>query len=653
MKTKTIKQYVSILIAVLFMAMIALTSIFQVSKAFAYSEDDNTYDETYVESDLGQEIMEKGYEMSFDGTAGTKPSLHSFMEYCFSVYADKRNENYGLYIYIYNPGRLQFSEYYGANTINMATKYNEAGEPTDYEVLSLKLCDFSTGRYDYLFYKFRIMGLEDVLENAVEYNTANQKRRYDISKISLLEDGTTKKITIPVDTTYYASGYAKGMATESEKGSTLKIDKKELKTIEFEVKHANYRTGNYNKEFVCDELNTVYFAVDEEYFTDYGGLQKIKAEWYEYKTKPIFVTTDQDAYNYLDGYIGKELGAETLGPDVLPYTIYWEPHMRGADSGDSLQWDYIEFGKSYNHFVTFNENVIYGLDSTWTPDTRFDWLIKTDSTSGYKVSPDERNDFMMRYTNTYPSQTKILDRYAMGLFADSIDADRVELLSNPSAKMGHIVREIDAGESGDLAFKVDQSWWEQFWGGMEFENISYSPIVVLEPGSIDNLLPSAFASQYFISEQYAETVYSDIKAMHDVGKRAVLFRFAETDYYMSNAMFEYMADYDDLDPDMQGVNGYVAQQTEFYNFEIITLTFHKDGVDKVIPVVSDPIDIQNWTEGDRGFDYDRTEEESGCASGCAGGWRTFLTVISVLVCVYLVSLLFRFGKRIWRWFNGE
>lgn len=647
MKTKTIKQYVSILIAVLFMAMIALTSIFQVSKAFAYSEGDNTYDETYVESDLGQEIMEKGYEMSFDGTAGTEPLLHSFMEYCFSVYADVRNENYGLYIYIYNPGRLQFSEYYGANTINMATKYNEAGEPTDYEIFSLKLCDFSTGRYDYLFYKFRIMGLEDVIENAVEYNTANQKRRYDISKISLLEDGATEHTTLTISKTYFVSGYSKGLATESEKGSTLKIESEELETIELKVKHANYRTREYNKEFVCDELNTVYFAVDEEYFTNYGGLQKIKAEWYEYKTKPIFVTTDQDAYNYLEGYRGKELGAETLGPDVLPYTIYWEPHVRQKDSGDSIQVDYIEFGKSYNHYVTFGLNVLYGLDSTWTPDTRFDWLIKTDSTSGYKVSPTELEDYMTWYTNKYPSQTKIHNQYAMGLFADSIDADRVELLSDSSAKMGRIVQEIDAGESRDLAFKADQSWWDKFWNGVEFETKNYSPIVVLEPGSIDNLIPSAFASQYYISDAYAETVYSDIKAMHDEGKRAVLFRFAETDYYMSNAMFEYMADYDDLGPDMEGVDGYVASETIFLDFEIITLTFRKDGADKVLAVVSDPIDIINEIEGDPNVDYERPE------SGCASGFDTFLTLVSWLVCIVIVAILFKWGKRIWRWFNGE
>ena len=38
---------------------------------------------------------------------------------------------------------------------------------------------------------------------------------------------------------------------------------------------------------------------------------------------------------------------------------------------------------------------------------------------------------------------------------------------------------------------------------------------------------------------------------------------------------------------------YYAQQTIFLNFDIIQLTFNKEGVLTVIPVVSDPIDIIN------------------------------------------------------------
>ena len=38
---------------------------------------------------------------------------------------------------------------------------------------------------------------------------------------------------------------------------------------------------------------------------------------------------------------------------------------------------------------------------------------------------------------------------------------------------------------------------------------------------------------------------------------------------------------------------YVAQQSVFFDFDVIDLTFNKDDVYTVIPVVSDPIDIVN------------------------------------------------------------
>ena len=42
---------------------------------------------------------------------------------------------------------------------------------------------------------------------------------------------------------------------------------------------------------------------------------------------------------------------------------------------------------------------------------------------------------------------------------------------------------------------------------------------------------------------------------------------------------------------MDAQNGYVAQETIFLDFDIIHLTFEKDGVLTVIPAVSDPVDV--------------------------------------------------------------
>ena len=69
----------------------------------------------------------------------------------------------------------------------------------------------------------------------------------------------------------------------------------------------------------------------------------------------------------------------------------------------------------------------------------------------------------------------------------------------------------------------------------------------------------------------------------------VLFRFATSDYYAAPA--------DIYQSDFWGTvhkgQAYVARQSVFFDFDVIDLTFNKDGVYTVIPVVSDPIDIVN------------------------------------------------------------
>ena len=70
-------------------------------------------------------------------------------------------------------------------------------------------------------------------------------------------------------------------------------------------------------------------------------------------------------------------------------------------------------------------------------------------------------------------------------------------------------------------------------------------------------------------------------------------RFATSDYY-SRAV-------DIIQPDAGFLGGdkkfkeqaYIAQESVFFDFDIIQLTFNKDEVYTVIPVVSDPIDVIN------------------------------------------------------------
>lgn len=66
----------------------------------------------------------------------------------------------------------------------------------------------------------------------------------------------------------------------------------------------------------------------------------------------------------------------------------------------------------------------------------------------------------------------------------------------------------------------------------------------------------------------------------------VLFRFGTNDYYSEKASRT-----ENTVPGQEDI--YISSQTYFTDFDIIQLTFHRDGIYKVIPVVSSPLDIIN------------------------------------------------------------
>ena len=146
-----------------------------------------------------------GTELSFDGTSVTddltsssaggktfdlkdypydeskQAQVINFVEYCYSYKANMRN-NYGLYVYIYNPQGLNISTTSKSNNIQMATRYDEEGNPSDYAKFDLRFLSKSEeSNYKNLFYKFK------VVDKAIDGKTFAQRvnsneRRYDLRR---------------------------------------------------------------------------------------------------------------------------------------------------------------------------------------------------------------------------------------------------------------------------------------------------------------------------------------------------------------------------------------------------------------------------------------------------------------------------------------
>ncbi len=579
---KIIEKILHGFFAVLFSVFIAGTGI-AVPAVPVYAESENEYDHTKVEEDL------KDVDLSlYPIDAAGSPAIASFVEYC---YTDNvwQSGNYALYVYVYNPGQTEFSSRSGANQINIATSYDETGKPSGYELLPLKLCGATVAPYEKLIYKFRVENAETLYLNATEYAKTYGYRRYDISNLLLYEAGAASAKSCTVAREYCYTGYAKGYNEESKEQSTLECEWKQSEVFDAEVYHTNYRMPSEYKDYTRHEVNTVYFSVPDEYITDYGNLQGIRAQWYEYKTSPIFVTEDEAAYNALKDYVGVNIGEKD---ENLKWRVLWEDVS--ANLPGTVRRD---FNKDYNR-ISGSDSMVLLLGD---PLPVLSWLFSTGGAGyeEYRVPAAQVEAWAESYSETYGKGKEILDRYSEELFAESIDADRVELLENPSEGRGLIVRDFDAGDEFNLlAYDDTHNGWERFWDyfgnwAADTSGKSYSPIEEITEADLSKS-ETAFCSEFLIDQEDYDAFYSYCTEEIGKGNHPFVFRFARTDYYSSEARFDYVTDNPlESGASLSDVDGYVAQQTVFLDFTMIHLRFQKGEAETVIPVAQDPLDIWN------------------------------------------------------------
>ena len=105
----------------------------------AYAAEYTSYDNTDIETDLAN-IDVSMYPQNDDIRHRLLDEV-GFMEYAYSDSLFIADNYYGLYFYVYNPTEKPVSLSEGAHHVNMATKYDENGEPSDYENVEITFLD--------------------------------------------------------------------------------------------------------------------------------------------------------------------------------------------------------------------------------------------------------------------------------------------------------------------------------------------------------------------------------------------------------------------------------------------------------------------------------------------------------------------------------
>ena len=635
-------------------------------------------DNTSVEADLGSTIDLSKYP----AVQGADPEVYSFMEYCYSNNAFHRAD-YALYVYVYNPSQTEYSEFTGVSSVNMAFKYrtDESGNfvldeknkltAVDYRNVPLKNCGATSDR---LFYKFRIMGVEDILSNVIKMDEAGMERRYDFVGLQLFTKGSDLAKDYPVGQVIYYKGYSKGYGNSLEGTLSSRWEKGEY--VELDVEHTFYRTktsslGNGHQ----NQLDTVYFQVPERLFENYGTLQRIKAEWWEYKTKEIVVTSNDDFYNKAKEDIGEEIEYDVVDTNGngksctgSGYGLGINTYLHDTGAGVVYMADWIWNLNYYSEELC--ESLYYLFSTNGNSISNYDPYADIEEIGG--ISSDRLSTYIKTYNKTFESGTLPIKEgmISADLFEDDIDESRKMDNERGKVQKGYSYYDFDA----ELDLQEWESWGDQdagFWDAVDagyLDELSFfQQLKALFTGSIDipeedgrSLSPIYEVKEEDLQGTAAEISerlcvhYSDVERIkkayneakkvdgkEDEKKRLILFRFATSDYYshkadiisvgIGDSWFEYNENIEN--------QAYIAQQSVFFDFDVIQLTFNDSGVYTVIPVVADPIDIINPVT---------PPVVEGC-NGCANfDFRRILSIIIIVLVFWWLLKVIAKIRAYWR-----
>lgn len=577
---RAIKKHRKILVIIL-TVLLAFGSIFTM-RARAEEENGFPFDFTNVLDDLesSPDFNIINYPYDYAGLHKS-PGIINIVEWCYSPF---KPGEFALYIYFYNPQNIKIDTDSVSNRIQIATEYktDPAQEkpdtvitaesiPTNYETFNLIFCNKSErDNYDGLFYKFRVIDKKGADGRTIEERVNSVERRYDISGVTLAtEDGGSKEYT--VGGTYRFSGYAAGYGPNENSDSTLENKGfTALETISLTVFPTTFRTesSSLGKNHQND-LHSVYFSVPQRYFNDYGDLQKIKAEWYEYKLKPSLIFKSLRDYNEVYAHLGVDIGEHT--DEITQF-------FTGTD--------YEKIGNTLNYEIGYNVPTQYG-GYNYTLDNRITTLYNAFYAEDGIVPGETIEEHIYSYDKTFSSGSINIGghKVSLDLFENEVD---------PGRTMGYQVNEIDANDKFDLlSYDETHSGWDRFWDYFfkaPTTDDTYKDITPIEyqiDESIMSMSDSNISKMLYISEEDVPEFKDFYSAETGKGNVPVLFRFAQTDYYNEEML--------GVDPDVvvvaPDVWAWVAQETVFLDFKIIQLTFQSEGEYMVIPVVQDPVNV--------------------------------------------------------------
>ena len=564
------------LLVTVLLLLISIISIFMGAGAYAEIAPDTKFESVNIMNDLKPLIENNEFDIKkhpFSSSELVKPGIFNFVEYCYSPFSNMQ-KNYGLYVYFYNPRNTKFVENSNQNKIQIATKFNENLQATNYEKLNLQFCNKSENSKEFgsqynKFLKFKIVNAEDILNDL-----NSEERRYCVSDIELLEDGQQNAEKYLIGGKYIFSGYAKGYGPDPNSEDTLNCSFEKLETIVIDPEDIgqtsyNFRANNEKGAGWHNQINAVYFSVPNGVIEEYGSLQKIKFETYRYKTVPIFVTKKESGlYETFFNNRGNIYGTNSWNIDD---TFIANPKLISipGGGGSTTHGDFV-FGKKADIVIApsadkgiYRANQLPYVFEKDFPDNDSNNFMQV-------ISSRELLKYIYEYNASYHNG-RLPHR-------QSLSADL--FIPNDSPE---ISKTIDAGDIKNLYNYNINDGWNKIWYNL-FGALPDATILPIKP--IEKIDHSIYNTDtLYINPNDTTEFHSKIALANTKDRTMHMFRFALDDYYS-----HYVKKMGALGT-FSYTKSFMAQTTAYLDFDILELTFNKDGKYTMLPVAMSPMDV--------------------------------------------------------------
>ena len=539
--------------------------------AYADFTPDANFENQNVMEDLnGAIINDVAFDIAnYPFNEDAEMQVLTFLEYCYS-YRKVLQGNYALYVYVYNPQGLSIRTSSSLNKIQIRFGGRETDRYRKFSLTYLNKCEIE-GK-EGLFYKFKVDLTSDQKESILS-NLSNESRVYEVGGFELSTNRGYKDYSCGLK--YFYSGYALGYGADDAEESSLTCTVSGIKdyiTID-DIGFTYYRPeGTNGEDFKQDNLHTVYFAVPNDYINRYGEMTAVHATWYNAVLRPILITGNATAYTAFKPWLGQtwtldnSIGFGYLGGAEVHNTggaSYWEfgYYLNSIDGGyyDGLDGNARYNCTKYGGAVNPLYYMFYSGDGE-------------NSAKDYRLSSNQLSERLKQSYAEFGG-TAICDDYSSKIF-ESYDTEPVDL-------------NISATSQYELTSQTfSRSWLQQIFGGKSLTGTTISTMNAIEKVTASSI--SGTAEQVVNRLYIADSDYSDFMNYYNRYKNdstVYLFRYMTSEYVAEEASLVR------IKGGRIDTNAYFFKETVNLKFDIIDLTFTKNGVMTVIPAVMTPIDI--------------------------------------------------------------